>query len=167
MINAIFATDEEGGMGLNGSMPWPRNDKDLDWFKINTSGHIVVMGRGTWDASDMPKPLPKRENWVVTSGTIEPDLNGAHVWRNEPFKLLYKLERDNPNKIVWVIGGAKLLTSLTGLFDRMYVTRFEGAYGCDAKVDFEKLISNYKEIYRTEYLDLEHLIYAKLPTTAV
>lgn len=162
MINAIFAIDGEGGMGLDGRMPWPTNNQDLEWFKFNTLGHIVVMGRGTWDASDMPKPLPRRENWVITSGSIEPDLSGAHVWRGNPIKLLYKLERENPSKIVWVIGGAKLLSSLDGVFDRFYITRFDGAYGCDAKIDFDSMISNYKEIYRKEYFDMEHSIYARL-----
>jgi dihydrofolate reductase len=76
MINAIFAIDEEGGMGLDGSMPWPKNLKDLNWFKVHTIGHIVVMGRGTWDATDMPSPLPNRTNWVVTS-TVGPALDGA------------------------------------------------------------------------------------------
>ena len=89
MINAIFAIDEDGGMGLDGSMPWPTNRSDLDWFKVHTLGHIVVMGRGTWDAKDMPKPLPRRTNWVITSGTIEPNLNGANIWNKNPI-LLFK-----------------------------------------------------------------------------
>lgn len=164
MINAIFAIDEEGGMGLGDSMPWPRNEKDLEWFKMHTVGHIVVMGRGTWEASDMPSPLPKRVNWVVTS-RIEPALAGAHIWNENPVKLLYKLERENPSKIIWVIGGAKLLSSLEGLFDRLYVTDIVGEFGCDSKIDFESMIKGYKRIYINQHLDMDHAIYEKLSGT--
>lgn len=165
MINAIFAIDQEGGMGLDNSMPWPVNQKDLDWFKMHTVGHIVVMGRGTWDAADMPKPLPRRINWVVTSGSIEPNLTGANIWHKNPVQLLYKLERENPSKIVWVIGGAKLLTTLDGLFDRLYVTHLHGEFGCDAKINFENISTGYKKIYSNQHFDMEHVIYEKLSGT--
>lgn len=161
MINAIFAIDEEGGMGVNNSMPWNKNLKDLNWFKVHTIGHIVVMGRGTWDATDMPSPLPGRTNWVVTS-TVGPALDGAHIWDKDPVKLLYKLERENPSKIIWVIGGAKLLSSLVGVFDRLYVTKFYGSYGCDAKINFEEMISGYKKIYSDQHFEMELSIYGKL-----
>jgi dihydrofolate reductase len=161
MINAIFAIDEEGGMGVNNSLPWGRQEKDLEWFKMHTVGHIVVMGRGTWDSYDMPSPLPRRTNWVVTS-TVGPALNGAHIWDKDPIKLLYKLERENPSKIIWVIGGAKLLSSLVGVFDRLYVTHFFGEYGCDTKIDFTELSQGYSKIYNKEHFGVEHAIYGKL-----
>lgn len=162
MINAIFAIDQDGGMGLDDSMPWPVNQKDLNWFKMHTVGQIVVMGRGTWEAKDMPKPLPRRINWVITSGTIEPALSGAHTWHKSPIQLIYKLERENPSKNVWVIGGAKLLTSLEGIFDRLYVTHLDGTFGCNAKINFETMSEGYKKIYSDQHFDMEHTIYEKL-----
>lgn len=165
MINAIFAIDEEGGMGLNDSMPWPRNEKDLTWFKIHTVGHIVVMGRGTWEASDMPSPLPKRTNWVITS-RIEPALAGGHIWHKDPIQLLYKLERENPSKIIWVIGGAKLLSSLESIFDRIYLTSIAGEFGCDVKVDIDAMLKGYERIYIQQHLDMSHEIYEKLSRTS-
>ena len=67
MISAIFAMDENYGIGLNGSLPWPKNSKDFRWFKSNTINSTVVMGRNTWDDPMMPKPLPNRKNIVITS----------------------------------------------------------------------------------------------------
>lgn len=165
MINAIFAIDQEGGMGLDGSMPWPTNHKDMDWFKMHTVGNIVVMGRGTWDAKDMPTPLPRRINWVVTSGTIAPSLSGANIWHKNPIQLLYRLERENPSKAIWVIGGARLLSNLEGIFDRLYVTHLDSAFGCDAKIDFESMSKGYKKIYTNQSFDTEHAIYEKLSGT--
>ena len=56
MINAIFAADHYGGIGFRGSVPWPHNSSDLKHFKTLTEGHIVVMGRRTYDDPKMPAP---------------------------------------------------------------------------------------------------------------
>jgi dihydrofolate reductase len=166
MINAIFAIDEEGGMGKANALPWGNDrsivETDLKWFKMQTIDSIVIMGRGTWDSVDMPSPLPKRINWVITSGSVEPALNGAQIWNGDPYELCLKLEDQYPNKTVWVIGGAKLLMSMAGKFDRMYVSHIYGNFNCDVKVDFAKLSEGYKEIYNDATYDLEHIIYAKL-----
>jgi len=164
MINAIFAVDQEGGMGLDGCMPWPRNESDLAWFKMHTVGHIVVMGRGTWEATDMPSPLPARINWVITS-KVEPALNGANIWFKDPVQLLYKLERENPSKIIWVIGGAKLLSSLEGIFDRIYLTEIAGEFGCNTTIAIDAILAGYKRIYINQHLDMSHEIYEKLSRT--
>ena len=65
MIKAILACDEDWGIGKDGDMPWPHNPADLKWFKENTTGGVVVMGKSTWDGLPF-KPLPKRENIIVT-----------------------------------------------------------------------------------------------------
>ena len=36
MIKAILACDAEGGVGKNNTLPWPKNSRDLKWFKDNT-----------------------------------------------------------------------------------------------------------------------------------
>jgi dihydrofolate reductase len=33
MIKAIMAVDDKGGISKGSSMPWPKNSKDLQWFK--------------------------------------------------------------------------------------------------------------------------------------
>ena len=33
MIKAIMAVDDKGGISKGKSMPWPKNSKDLQWFK--------------------------------------------------------------------------------------------------------------------------------------
>ena len=38
MIAAIFAVDSQGGLGKNGTLPWPKDKEDLKWFKNNTTG---------------------------------------------------------------------------------------------------------------------------------
>ena len=67
MIKAIFAVDSNGGIAKNGIMPWPRDPSDLKRFKNLTTGHAIIMGKKTWDAVDMPSPLPNRYNVVAVA----------------------------------------------------------------------------------------------------
>ena len=67
MIKAIMAVDDKGGISRGKSMPWPKNSKDLQWFKKNTLNQVVVMGSKTWEDPFMPTPLNNRENILITS----------------------------------------------------------------------------------------------------
>ena len=67
MIKAILAVDDKGGVSKKRSMPWPHNQKDLNWFKKNTINQVVIMGRTTWDDLKEKKPLSSRINVLVTS----------------------------------------------------------------------------------------------------
>ena len=71
MINALFAADQFGGMGLNGTLPWPHNSSDLKQFKQLTNGHVVVMGRRSWDDAKLPKPLEGRTVYVATNRPVQ------------------------------------------------------------------------------------------------
>tara|TARA_A100001015_G_C14539119_1_gene537205 strand:+ start:53 stop:565 length:513 start_codon:yes stop_codon:yes gene_type:complete len=62
-FKAIVAVSQNGVIGKNGDLPW-RLAEDLKWFKKITMGHVVLMGRKTWDS--LPFPLPGRKNWVIS-----------------------------------------------------------------------------------------------------
>ena len=59
MIKAILACDNEGGVSKNGTIPWPKNKKDLGWFKKNTTNNVVVMGSKTWICLLYTSPSPR------------------------------------------------------------------------------------------------------------
>jgi Dihydrofolate reductase len=65
MIKAILACDKRGGVSKEGSIPWPKNTKDLSWFKKNTPNHVVVMGSKTWIDPLMPWPPANRINLLA------------------------------------------------------------------------------------------------------
>lgn len=63
MIKLIVAHDENRVIGNEGKIPW-NIPEDLKNFKKLTTGHVVVMGRKTWDS--LPKkPLPNRDRKSV------------------------------------------------------------------------------------------------------
>lgn len=64
MINLIVATSLNGVIGKNNKILWNIPD-DLRYFKNKTLGSSIIMGRKTFES--IGKPLPKRENIVITS----------------------------------------------------------------------------------------------------
>ena len=52
-------------IGRGGQIPW-HLPEDFRWFKRMTSGHVVLMGRKTFES--LGKPLPNRTNIVLTRG---------------------------------------------------------------------------------------------------
>ena len=147
MINAIFAADSQGGIGKNGSLPWPKNSEDLRWFKQNTVGHIVVMGGNTWRDPLMPKPLPGRINVVITSQTI--DTEGIIVYNNDYKECLRKLQSQHPDKDVYIIGGASLFNDTRDLIERVVLTRFTESYDCDVDMDLDSYLEGFGLIEQT------------------
>ena len=91
MIKAIMAVDEKGGISKGKSMPWPKNTKDLHWFKKNTLNQVVVMGSGTWDDPFMPTPLKLRENILITSKNKSQYPGANHYLNADDIALYYYL----------------------------------------------------------------------------
>ena len=66
-LKAIAAVSQNGVIGKQGDLPW-RIPGELKWFKKITMGHIIVMGRKTWDS--LPGALPGRENWILSRSNL-------------------------------------------------------------------------------------------------
>lgn len=140
MINALFAVDHYGGMGFNGTMPWPHNPADLKNFKDLTTGHVVVMGRRTWDDKNMPKPLKGRITYVATH---TPAFNTATFKSDNIKEDILNLEKQYPDKIIWVIGGPNLLEQCEGIFDYIHLTHYKGSYKIDTKINLKQFLTGW------------------------
>lgn len=98
---AIAAMSLNRVIGAEGGIPWHLSE-DLKFFKRTTLGHVVLMGRKTYDS--IGKPLPGRENWVLSRGL---DLPGVRVIRD-----VAEIPVPRDGREVFVIGGAQLYTLL-------------------------------------------------------
>lgn len=141
MIRAIFAVDQNGGMGKNGTLPWPKNKDDIRHFRDLTSGNVVVMGRKTWVDPLMPKPLPKRQNVVLSSFPFISFPPGVLVY-NDLNKAKGYLEQCG--KEVWVIGGVQTLWAFHAYIDQVVLTRFKIDYNCDVSINPNKYLIGFK-----------------------
>ncbi|WP_079709651.1 dihydrofolate reductase [Paraliobacillus ryukyuensis] len=124
MISFVFAMDKQQVIGLNQWMPWDL-PRDLQFFKEKTLHHTVIMGRKTFES--FQKPLPKRENVVLTRDTAYAK-EGCHVIHSVDTVLQWN--KENPEKEYFVIGGGEIFKLFFPYVDRMYMTwindQFEG-----------------------------------------
>lgn len=125
MLGAIWAQSLDGIIGDGAQMPW-HVPEDLKHFKDVTMGAPVIMGRKTWESLN-PKfrPLPGRENYVLSSRAPGTWSTGATVGRTMPALA-----------DAWVIGGGQIYTAALGQVDRIEVTlmgvNIGDIYGDDA-----------------------------------
>jgi len=135
-VNAIVAIDSNLGIGYEDGLPWPHNKKDMQWFRENTTGHVIVMGRKTWETFGCKK-LPNRVNVVVSSK----DVDGPDLLVNGDMKnILEMLEEKYSHLDIFVIGGADVYRQALPYCDKLYVTCMKSVYKCDTFMynkDFE------------------------------
>ena len=114
----IAAVSENGVIGKDGGLPW-HIPEDLKYFKANTTGHAIIMGRKTYDS--IGRPLPKRRNIVVTRNA-ELKIEGVEVVTSlEAAIELARTEDEEPR----IIGGASLYRDALPLATRLFLTRVQ------------------------------------------
>ncbi|HEY5813917.1 MAG TPA: dihydrofolate reductase [Terrimicrobiaceae bacterium] len=109
-MKAIAAMSLNRVIGAAGKIPWYLPE-DLKFFKKTTLGHVILMGRTTYES--LGRPLPGRENWVVSSQGIP----GVKVIRS-----LNEIAEPSENRELYVIGGARLYAALLERCAELYLT---------------------------------------------
>lgn len=159
MIKAILACDDKGGVGKDGTLPWPNNPRDLKWFKDKTTGHMIVMGSTTWLDPHMPCPMPNRINVVATTNRTK--CKGAHYcidgYLPEEIRKLAKNYKDD----VWVIGGPKIIEQSLGCIEEFYISRIPGDYDCDSFLPLKKIETLFELIYEDTFPEVTFEIWRK------
>lgn len=147
-FSLIVAADEEGGIGLNGNIPWDLPE-DRAYFRQVTSDTLfptkrncVIMGRKTY-MSIPPKfrPFPNRLNVILTRTTVpDPDIPVAVLVRNSLETAIAEAYEDSSVETVFVIGGGEVYRQALAVdpsiavCERIYYTNIKGKFGCDCKI---------------------------------
>ncbi len=118
-ITLIAAMDRNRLIGRDGQMPW-HLPADFDWFKSQTMGKPIVMGRKTFAA--IGRPLPGRRNLVLTR-QWDWEAAGVEVIRSvDEINDLHAPE-------VMIIGGAQLYEQLISSAERLLITHIDADFG--------------------------------------
>lgn len=136
-VCAIVAMGEGRVIGLEGALPW-HIPEDLAYFKELTSGHVVVMGRKTWESLPSKfRPLPNRKNIVVSRSPEKLNLpDGVLGASSSDQALKLAQEACAEGAKVWIIGGADLYRQLIPHCDELYLTKVSGHHRGDAYLPF-------------------------------
>jgi dihydrofolate reductase len=115
-ITLIAAMAENRVIGRDNALPW-HLPADLARFKQRTEGHVVIMGRRTFES--VGRPLPNRRSIVITrKRNFHPP--GAEIARS----LAEALERARESKQdeVFILGGAEIYALALPDVDRLELT---------------------------------------------
>src|SRR2546422_1697391 len=114
-LKAIAAMSLNRVIGAGNKIPW-HLPEDFKWFKKLTTGHVIVMGRKTFES--IGKPLPNRTTIVLTRS---PELiRGAQTISD-----LRQIESLNPGvagREVFICGGAQLYQQALPFCSYLYLT---------------------------------------------
>ena len=113
MISIIVAVAKGGAIGKEGKMPWKIPGEQRQ-FKDLTTGHVVIMGRTSYE--EVGHPLPNRTNIVVSKTKV---FSGENLYTVK--SLQEAIERAGQEEI-FIAGGAEVFQEALPLADKIYMT---------------------------------------------
>lgn len=113
MISIIVAVAKGGAIGKEGKMPWKIPGEQRQ-FKDLTTGHVVVMGRTSYE--EIVHPLPNRTNIVVSKTKV---FSGENLYTVKSLK--EAIERAGQEEI-FIAGGAEIFQEALPLANKIYMT---------------------------------------------
>ena len=123
-ISIIVAIADNYAIGKDNQLLW-HLPEDLKWFKKNTQGHPVIMGKRTFYS--LPKrPLPNRTNIVLT------DIAGEQI---EGCQMAYSIEdilqKCDPSQENFIIGGGSVYKQFFTIAQKLYITKVHASFDAD------------------------------------
>ena len=124
-LSLLVAADENNVIGKDNQLPW-HLPNDLKYFKNQTWGMPILMGRKTFES--IGKPLPGRKSIVITRNS---------TWKHEGVMVVHSVEqaiekaKELSVKEIFVIGGAEIFNSAFSLASRIYITRIHHQFDGD------------------------------------
>jgi len=120
LVHVVACTDNQV-IGRQGAMPWHLS-ADLKFFKATTMGHVMVMGRKTFDA--IGRPLPGRKTVVVSrNSTWKPPEGVERVDSLEAALELCRQLAPQWGHEVCIVGGGEIYRQTLPLTARVHLTR--------------------------------------------
>ena len=125
-ITCIVAADKNGGIGINGKIPWDFPE-DLNFFRHITLNHPIIMGRGTYES--IGKRLPHRTNIVVSHHDLDlPDDVYGQKSLDDALKTAIDIHGFCETI---VIGGADIFRQMLPYTTCFYLTRIYESFPAD------------------------------------
>jgi dihydrofolate reductase len=114
-FKAIAAMSLNRVIGAGNKIPW-HLPEDFKWFKKMTTGHVIVMGRKTFES--IGKPLPNRSTIVLSRSPL--NIPGVKVITD--LKELDSLRAELTGREVFVCGGAQVYQQALPMCSDLYLT---------------------------------------------
>lgn len=145
-MNLIVAVDKNWGIGKNGGL-LAHLPGDMKFFREQTMGKVVVMGRNTLESFPGGKPLPKRTNIVITSN---PDFEREGCIVVHDMDEMFEKINDYPSEQVMIIGGGTIYNELMERCDKLIITKIDAEFDADTFIKNADELPNFKVVWESE-----------------
>lgn len=156
-ITMIAAVGKNLELGKDNELLW-RIPEDLQFFKQQTVGKKIVMGKKTLDS--LPGLLPKRTHIVLTHQEIEPSERLMVFHDITELKAYLQQLREE----VMIIGGAQIYQQFIDDADKLVLTEIDGEKEADVYFpSFDKNEWNQEVLCEHQHEDIKykHLVYTR------
>jgi dihydrofolate reductase len=125
MLSLLVAADQNNVIGKDNKLPW-HLPNDLKYFKNQTWGMPILMGRKTFES--IGKPLQGRKSIVITRNK---------GWQQENVDVVHSIDeaiaraKEYGAKEIFVIGGAEIFNTAFNQANRIYLTRIHHQFKGD------------------------------------
>lgn len=125
-LSIIVATAEQGVIGKDNQLIW-HLPEDLKMFRRLTTGHVIIMGRKTFES--IGKPLPNRTS-IIISRNNDYQVEGCIVVSSleEAIEKAKEIETEE----AFIIGGAQIYALALDMADTVYLTQVHHNFEGDA-----------------------------------
>jgi len=159
-MNIIAAADNNWGIGNKGQL-LTHIKEDMRFFKEKTVGKAVIMGRETFLSLPGQKPLPDRENYVLST---KDDFNPEGVTVCKSLEDAIEKAKENFSEDdIYLIGGERVYNYGEKYCKFAYITKIDAEFEADRHIiDFDN--SENWEIVNEEMLKSEKGLYITFTT---
>jgi dihydrofolate reductase len=146
-LSLLVAASENNVIGIDNKLPW-HLPNDLKYFKNQTWGLPILMGRKTFES--IGKPLPGRKSIVITRN---------REWQHDGVTVVHSVDEaiakagDFGVKEIFVIGGAEIFQTSFDSANRIYLTRVHHQFDGDAH--FPVIPENEWQLVQSRYCEAD------------
>lgn len=131
-ISVIVARTLNKVIGKDNAMPW-HLPVDLAWFRANTVGKPVIMGRKTYES--IGRLLPKRPNIILSRTGFR--VEGAYSATSLEQAVTLAKSFANIDEIM-ILGGGELYKQAMPLANKLYLTEIQAEINGDTFFEFDE-----------------------------
>lgn len=148
-LSMIVALGRNRVIGIANVMPW-HIPADLKYFKSQTLGKPIIMGRKTLQS--IGKPLSGRANIVITR---DPSFHAEGVQLASSLDRALKLAEEKAVEIaaqeIMIVGGGQIYQQAIERVTRLYLTEIDVAPKGDAYFPDYRAIADWYEVWREHH----------------
>lgn len=126
-MNIIAAVDNNWAIGNKDDL-LVRIPNDQKFFREETTGKVVVLGRKTLATFPQGMPLPNRKNIILSQ---KPDFQVKNATVVHSVEELLEELKQYPSEDVYIIGGESVYRQLLPYCDVCHITKINKTYAAD------------------------------------